>query len=193
MEFLSKLRESSKIVEILDSDGHRSAPTIVRDYETVGATAITNTRSEGPTSFRPLPFITSLREVSSQLQAFQATPETPDGTACSSALNAARQISYWSSVFISMMEGSNPGQPTSTTLPSTLSTSTPVSASSTSSVSTSSVSTSASTSSTLASSASTSSTLASSASTSSTLASSASTSSTLLHLVWHHLCQHHLS
>ena len=115
----------------------------MEDYEAVvAATAITETRVEGPSSVCPLPFINSLREVSSQLQAFQASPETPDGTACGSALNAARQISYWSSVFISMMEASNPGQPTCTTSLSTsiitaLSTSASSTSTSTSSTSTS--------------------------------------------------------
>ena len=111
----------------------------MEDHEAVvAATAITETRVEGPSSVFPLPFINSLREVSSQLQAFQASPETPDGTACGSALNAARQISYWSSVFISMMEASNPGQPTCTTsLSTSMITALSTSASSTSTSSTS--------------------------------------------------------
>ncbi|CAH3103231.1 unnamed protein product [Pocillopora meandrina] len=172
MDFLSKLRGSTEIKAILNSDGHCSIPRIVEDYEAVvGITAITDTRKEGPSSLHTLPFINSLREVSSQLQTFQASPETPDGTACGSALNAARQILYWSSVFISMMEASNTGQPTctvslSTSTSSTLSTptsSTSVLASPTSSASTSSAS---------SSSASISSASPSSASTSSTLASS---------------------
>ncbi|CAH3036042.1 unnamed protein product [Pocillopora meandrina] len=99
MDFLSKLRGSTEIKAILNSDGHCSIPRIVEDYEAVvGITAITDTRKEGPSSLHTLPFINSLREVSSQLQTFQASPETPDGTACGSALNAARQILYWSSV-----------------------------------------------------------------------------------------------
>ena len=82
MDFLSKLRGSTEIREILNSDGHCSIPRIVEDYEAVvGITAITDTRKEGPSSLHPLPFINSLREVSSQLQTFQASPETPDGTA----------------------------------------------------------------------------------------------------------------
>lgn len=39
--------------------------------------------------------------------AFQASPDTPDGTARSSALNAARQICYWSSLFMTMMDERN--------------------------------------------------------------------------------------
>ena len=117
---LSKLRESTQIWEILDSDGHCSAPRIVVNYEVVvGAMAMTATRSQGTLSLGPLPFINSLREISSQLQAFQASPETPDKTACHSALNPACQISFWSSVFISMVESSNPEQPTCTTSLST--------------------------------------------------------------------------
>ncbi|CAH3151674.1 unnamed protein product [Pocillopora meandrina] len=170
MDFLSKLRGSTEIKEILNSDGHCSIPRIVEDYEAVvGITAITDTRKEGPSSLHTLPFINSLREVSSQLQTFQASPETPDGTACGSALNAARQILYWSSVFISMMEASNTGQPTSS---STSSASTSSASSSSASISSASPS-SASTSSTLALSSLTSSVL-----TSFTLTSSVSTSPT---------------
>ena len=56
------------------------------------------------------------------MMAFQASPETPDVTACSSAINAARQICYWLSVFMSMMDEGNVAHPTGTMAPSTSST-----------------------------------------------------------------------
>ena len=52
--------------------------------------------------------------------AFQASPDTPDGIACSSALNAARQICYWSSLFMTMMDERNVVYPI-TTMPSSTS------------------------------------------------------------------------
>ena len=67
----------------------------------------TDIRNDRPTQFRPLPVINSLREVSSQMLAFQPSPDTPDGTACSLALTAAHQICYWSSLFMTMMDERN--------------------------------------------------------------------------------------
>ena len=129
MDFLSKLRESTQIGEILYIDGHRSAPRISSCW----GNGHDCCQQWGPLSLGPLPFINFLREVSSQIQAFQASPVTPDGTACGSALNAAGQISYWPSAFTSMMESSNPEQPKTTSLStfpwSTLSTATTLSAS----------------------------------------------------------------
>ena len=72
--------------------------------------------------FHPLPVLNTLREVSSHMMAFQASPETPDVTACSSAINVARQICYWLSLFMSMMDEGNVAHPTSTMAPSTSST-----------------------------------------------------------------------
>ena len=55
-----------------------------------------------------------------EMLAFQASPDTPDGTACSSALNAARQICYWSSLFMTMMDERNVVYPITTMPSSTL-------------------------------------------------------------------------
>ena len=60
-----------------------------------------------PASIPHIPLINSLREVSSHMSAFQSSPVAPEGSSCSSAMNAARQIAYWSSLFISMMDSSN--------------------------------------------------------------------------------------
>ena len=72
------------------------------------------------TQFRPLPVINSLREVSSQMMAFQASPDTPDGTPCSSALNATCQICYWSSLLMTIMDEHNVVHLITTMLSSTL-------------------------------------------------------------------------
>ena len=52
--------------------------------------------------------------------AFQASPDTPDGTACSSALNGAGQICYWSSLFMTIMDERNVVHPITTMPSSTL-------------------------------------------------------------------------
>ena len=122
MEYLDKLRDSVKVKEILESDGPLSVSRIMNQYDKIiNETAASNrdTSIDRPTQFHPLPVLNSLREVSSHMMAFQASPETPDGTACSSAMNAARQICYWSSLFMSMMDEGNVAHPTSTTAPST--------------------------------------------------------------------------
>lgn len=97
---------------------------MVKQYDEIlneTATSInTDIRNDRPTQFHPLPVINSLREVSSQMLAFQASPDTPDGTACSSALNAARQICYWSSLFMTMMDERNVVYPIATMPSSTL-------------------------------------------------------------------------
>ena len=72
-----------------------------------------------PASICHIPLINSLREVSSRMSAFQASPVAPEGSSCSSAMNAARQIAYWSSLFISMMDSSNAVNVTSTTTSAT--------------------------------------------------------------------------
>ena len=72
-----------------------------------------------PASICHIPLINSLREVSSRMTAFQASPVAPEGSSCSSAMNAARQIAYWSSLFISMMDSSNAVNVTSTTTSAT--------------------------------------------------------------------------
>ena len=70
--------------QILEIDGPLSASRVVKQYDEIlaeTATSInTDTRNDRPAQFRPLPVINSLREVSSQMMAFQASPDTPDGT-----------------------------------------------------------------------------------------------------------------
>ena len=101
-----------------------SASRVVKQCDEIlneTATSInTDIRNDRPTQFRPLPVINSLREVPSQMLAFQASPDTPDGTACSSALTAARQICYWSSLFMTMMDERNVVHPITTMPSSTL-------------------------------------------------------------------------
>ena len=112
------------MTQILEIDGPVSASRVVKQCDEIlneTATSInTDIRNDRPTQFRPLPVINSLREVSSQMLAFQASPDTPDGIACSSALNAARQICYWSSLFMTMMDERNVVYPI-TTMPSSTS------------------------------------------------------------------------
>ena len=106
VDFLSKLRESTKIKEILDVDGNISASRIVEDCEAMVA-ATHEISVSRPASICHMPLFNSLREVSSHMSAFQTSPVAPEGSSCSSAMNAARQIAYWSSLFISMMDSSN--------------------------------------------------------------------------------------
>ena len=110
--------------QILEIDGPLSASRVVKQYDEIlaeTATSInTDTRNDRPAQFRPLPVINSLREVSSQMMAFQASPDTPDGTACSSAVNAARQICYWSSLLMTIMDERNVVHPVTTMPSSTL-------------------------------------------------------------------------
>ncbi|CAH3023549.1 unnamed protein product [Porites evermanni] len=133
VEYLAKLRDAVKVTQILEIDGPVSASRVVKQCDEIlneTATSInTDIRNDRPTQFRPLPgdqwvpdipcydpalpVINSLREVSSQMLAFQASPDTPDGIACSSALNAARQICYWSSLFMTMMDERNVQSPSS--------------------------------------------------------------------------------
>ena len=112
------------MTQILEIDGPVYASRVVKQCDEIlngTATSInTDIRNDRPTQFRPLPVINSLREVSSQMLAFQPSPDTPDGTACSSALTAIRQISYWSSLFMTMMDERNVVYPT-TTMPSSTS------------------------------------------------------------------------
>jgi len=108
------LRESTKIKEILDVDGNISAVRIVEDCEAMVA-ATHRISTSKPASICHMPLINSLREVSSRMSAFQTSPVAPEGSSCSSALNAARQIAYWSSLFISMMDSSNSVNITSAT------------------------------------------------------------------------------
>ena len=65
-------------------------------------------------SIAHIPLINSLREVSSHMSAFQSSPVALEGSSCSSAMNAAWQIAYWS-LFISMMDSSNPASTFATT------------------------------------------------------------------------------
>ena len=106
VDFLSKLSESKKIKEILDVDGNISASRIVEDCEAMVA-ATHQISISRPASICHMPLINSLSEVSSRMSAFQTSPVAPEGSSCSSAMNAARQIAYWSSLFISMMDSSN--------------------------------------------------------------------------------------
>ena len=112
------------MTQILEIDGPVSALRVVKQCDEIlneTATSInTDIRNGRPTQFRPLPVMNSLREVSSQMLAFQASPNTPDGTAGSSALTAARQICYWSSLFMTMMDERNVVYPI-TTMPSSTS------------------------------------------------------------------------
>ena len=112
------------MTQILEIDGPVYASRVVKQCDEISngtATSInTDIRNDQPTQFRPLPVINSLREVSSQMLAFQPSPDTPDGTACSSALTAVRQICYWSSLFMTMMDERNVVYPI-TTMPSKVS------------------------------------------------------------------------
>ena len=95
VEYLDKLRDSVKVKEILESDGPLSVSRIMNQYDKIiNETAASNrdTSIDRPTQFHPLPVLNSLREVSSHMMAFQASPETR------SAINAARQICYWLSL-----------------------------------------------------------------------------------------------
>lgn len=89
---------------VINKDSVPSATGIITDGEQL-ATQLHTISFKGnrqqPTAALQLPIINAVQDVSSRLVSFNAAAET--GAHPSSAFHAARQIAYWSSVFISMM------------------------------------------------------------------------------------------
>ncbi|KAJ7391471.1 hypothetical protein OS493_018518 [Desmophyllum pertusum] len=130
---IASLREITRVQEILSRDSVPSASRMICDAEEIGSELHSlSFESSQPTAQPNLPIVNAVRDISTRLVSFSASVTGATGEAQpSSVFHAARQIAYWSSVFVSMMatpapvtSSANPASATCSTTTTTTTTST---------------------------------------------------------------------
>lgn len=96
-------------VNLENNSAPPSAAQLFADAEVLGNKLHGLSFDTIPSDFKPdalhslPPIVSAVQDVSTRLRSFNASATT--GTHPSSAFHAARQIAYWSSVFVNMMSG----------------------------------------------------------------------------------------